>query len=52
MSYRPNPFYRDSSRNPVLIDGHILRAECQKSDGSWVTSEIDLNRWIGNPNGL
>lgn len=43
--------YRDSSRNPVL-NGHTLRAECQNADGNWVTSEIDLDTCIGNPDGL
>ncbi|KAG0135885.1 Cyanovirin-N [Tuber indicum] len=43
--------YRDTSRNAVLINsGRTLRAECMKLDGSWVTSEIDLDTCIGNLN--
>ncbi|PWW72357.1 Cyanovirin-N [Tuber magnatum] len=45
--------YRVTSRNPVLINGgRTLRADCQKLDGSWVTSELDLNTCIGNLNGF
>ncbi|CUS13175.1 unnamed protein product [Tuber aestivum] len=45
--------YRNTSRNPVLINGgRTLRAECQKIDGGWVISEIDLNACIGNLNGF
>ncbi|RPB01037.1 Cyanovirin-N [Choiromyces venosus 120613-1] len=45
--------YRDSSRNAVLINGgRTLQAECRKNDGSWVTSQIDLNSCIGNLNGF
>ncbi|PUU82051.1 cyanovirin-N-like protein [Tuber borchii] len=44
--------YADSSRNAVLTNGgRTLRAECQNADGNWVTSEIDLDTCIGNPNG-
>lgn len=43
--------FTDSAQNIRVDEGHILRAQLQKADGSWVDAEIDLNQHIGNTNG-
>jgi len=41
-----------SSQNVYLdCDSQILRAECQREDGEWTTSEFNLNEVLGNIDG-
>ena len=40
-----------SSQNITVHDGHKLKAECRRIDGSWNWSEINLDERIGNNNG-
>jgi hypothetical protein len=45
-----NPNFSKSSRK-IGISQSTLYAECQKSNGSWVESGLDLNEYLGNDNG-
>jgi hypothetical protein len=41
-----------SAEDIRVDDGHMLRARLQRADGEWNDSEIDLNNYIGNDNGM
>jgi len=43
--------FMSSSKDIYLEDNHILHATCQKKDGTWVDSKIDLDDFVGNENG-
>lgn len=45
------PFHH-SAEDIRVDDGHMLRARLQRADGEWNDAEIDLNRFIGNDNGI
>ena len=36
----------------IQLNGTVLQAECQRRDGSFVSSSIDLNSVISNQDGL
>jgi hypothetical protein len=44
-------FQETSTKIRLEADNHTLSAECQTSDGQWLDSSIDLNRFLGNNNG-
>jgi hypothetical protein len=37
--------------NSYSLSGTILSATCQKIDGSWIPTQIDLEPIVGNTNG-
>ncbi|CAF1421635.1 unnamed protein product [Adineta ricciae] len=39
------------SSREIIITDNILRAQCQKTDGTWNNSEVDLNTCLSNENG-
>ncbi|KAH7025685.1 Cyanovirin-N [Microdochium trichocladiopsis] len=41
----------DSSQE-VTLEDNILRASCQDVEGNWQTTEINLNDFLGNSNGI
>jgi hypothetical protein len=43
--------FSQSCQNIIIKDGHILKAECRRIDGSWNRTEINLDERIGNNNG-
>ncbi|KAG0199887.1 hypothetical protein BGX28_006912 [Mortierella sp. GBA30] len=43
--------FSHTSKDIQLINGHILKAECETRDGQWVPSELNLDDIIGNNNG-
>lgn len=53
-----NPLIRNtmsfhlSARDIRLEDGHILFASLQSFDGEWVDSQLDLDYYLGNNEGL
>lgn len=40
------------SARDITIDGSVLRAQCQKCDGSWNWTELDLNTVLSNEDGV
>ena len=45
------PYFSHSSKNIRLSGASTLLADCQKSDGTWVPSSLDLDTGIGNTEG-
>ena len=43
--------FSKTSRNITLEKAHLLKAECQKTNGEWVSSSLDLDTGIGNNEG-
>ncbi len=39
------------SSTKLSLDGAILTANCRASSGTWSTSSLDLNGYLGNLNG-
>ncbi|KAL7276436.1 hypothetical protein RUND412_000575 [Rhizina undulata] len=44
--------YSRSSREISLQNDHILVAQCRNVNGEFVESRLDLNRYLGNINGV
>ncbi|KAF2431634.1 Cyanovirin-N [Tothia fuscella] len=40
------------SNNLRVTSGHVLRANISRNDGTWVKAALDLNRILGNFNGM
>ena len=43
--------FSQTSRNIRLSGASTLQAQCEKNDGSWVDSSLDLDTGIGNNQG-
>ncbi|QSZ35385.1 hypothetical protein DSL72_008255 [Monilinia vaccinii-corymbosi] len=41
-----------SAENIRIDDNHILRARLRNEQGDWQDSELDLNNYLGNQNGM
>lgn len=50
LVWQPDNFIA-TCRSTSLSDGHILDAECQKMDQSWMSTSIDLDEQIDNTDG-
>ncbi|XP_028416695.1 uncharacterized protein LOC114540885 [Dendronephthya gigantea] len=51
MVWRKGGNFWASSRNSSLTDPAILHAECRRIDGSYASSQIDLDQKIANIDG-
>ncbi|RAL63032.1 hypothetical protein DID88_004117 [Monilinia fructigena] len=41
-----------SAEDIRIDDNHILRARLRNENGDWVDAEMDLDRYLGNQNGM
>jgi hypothetical protein len=44
--------FHTNSININLRNRHTLSCRCQRPNGSWGYSQLDLNRCLGNNNGM